>query len=227
MIYSSNFKFGTMRPCFPTSSRTFYYLSVHFLGWIMALDTRRLLLSFYYVWRLCDFFNLPWKKNVNLSWLCLHVIFAYAGSYKMSTSWNLPAVTEFGVWMIILSFHTYSGVVNSKVEGPHALCYWNFSLTITFADQSDVTPSAILNKSLPATNLYFLAIRRINTVKRGPFFEHSSQLYSIATGVPNWGKVNSGLFKMYKVREIPHSFLILTSPRPRCLANALSYNISL
>lgn len=46
-----------------------------------------------------------------------------------------------------------------------------------------------------------MAIMRIHDVKRGPFFEHSSQLYNIATGVPNWGKVNSGLFKMYRVRD--------------------------
>lgn len=42
---------------------------------------------------------------------------------------------------------------------------------------------------------------RIHKVKYGPFHEHSSQLYSIATGVPNWAKVNSGLFKMYEVSE--------------------------
>lgn len=41
---------------------------------------------------------------------------------------------------------------------------------------------------------------RIHEVKRGPFHEHSSQLYSIATGVATWKKVNSGLFKMYEVR---------------------------
>ena len=44
-----------------------------------------------------------------------------------------------------------------------------------------------------------MQVMRINEFKRGPFHEHSSQLYSIATGVPNWGKVNSGLFKMYQV----------------------------
>jgi len=66
-------------------------------------------------------------------------------------------------------------------------------------DQSLVPVSAILHPPLSATNLYFLAIMRIHDVKYGPFHEHSSQLYSIATGVPNWGKVNSGLFKMYDV----------------------------
>ncbi|KAJ7246605.1 hypothetical protein B0H12DRAFT_1235533 [Mycena haematopus] len=42
----------------------------------------------------------------------------------------------------------------------------------------------------------------VSAVKHGPFHEHSSQLYSIATGVPNWSKVNSGLFKMYEAEVL-------------------------
>ena len=34
-------------------------------------------------------------------------------------------------------------------------------------------------------------------VKSGPFAEHSNQLWNVS-GVANWGKVNSGLIKMYK-----------------------------
>ncbi|KAF9231370.1 hypothetical protein BU15DRAFT_90933 [Melanogaster broomeanus] len=51
-------------------------------------------------------------------------------------------------------------------------------------------------------NLYFMSIARIQQVKIGPFFEHSSQLYSIATHVQNWGKVNKGLFEMYQVEVL-------------------------
>lgn len=47
-----------------------------------------------------------------------------------------------------------------------------------------------------------MCIKRIHEVKKGPFHEHSSQLYSIATGVPNWGKVNGGLFKMYEAEVL-------------------------
>jgi hypothetical protein len=65
--------------------------------------------------------------------------------------------------------------------------------------------SAILHPPLSPTNLYFLSIMRIHEVKRGPFHEHSSQLYSIATGVATWKKVNSGLFKMYEVRRTTHN----------------------
>ncbi|KAF8992366.1 hypothetical protein BDQ17DRAFT_211013 [Cyathus striatus] len=65
-------------------------------------------------------------------------------------------------------------------------------------DQAETPVSAVLHPPLPPTNLYFMAITRIHSVKQGPFFEHSSQLHSIAVGVPNWGKVNLGLFKMYE-----------------------------
>nr|GAT59328.1 protein phosphatase 2A regulatory subunit 4 [Mycena chlorophos] len=69
-------------------------------------------------------------------------------------------------------------------------------------EQTSIPVSAVLHPPLPATNLYFLSIMRIHQVKHGPFHEHSAQLHAIATGVPNWGKVNSGLFKMYEAEVL-------------------------
>jgi len=69
-------------------------------------------------------------------------------------------------------------------------------------ERTDVPVSSVLRRPLPPTNLYYLSVSRIHEVKRGPFHEHSSQLYSIATGVPNWTKVNSGLFKMYEAEVL-------------------------
>ncbi|PBK67888.1 Phosphotyrosyl phosphatase activator [Armillaria solidipes] len=69
-------------------------------------------------------------------------------------------------------------------------------------DQTEIPVSAVLHPPLPPTNLYFMSIMRILDVKRGPFHEHSSQLYSIAKSVPNWGKVNTGLFKMYEAEVL-------------------------
>lgn len=101
---------------------------------------------------------------------------------------------------------------------------------------SSISPTSILARApLPQTNLYNLLINRIHQVKHGPFHEHSSQLYSIATGVKNWGKVNSGLFKMYEAEVLgkrvvvqhiplggllkwdvqPSSTLSHTSPKPQ------------
>lgn len=48
-------------------------------------------------------------------------------------------------------------------------------------------------------NLYFSMLKRVHQLKRGPFYEHSAQLYSIGANVMHWKKVYSGLGKMYKV----------------------------
>ncbi|KAJ3787041.1 Phosphotyrosyl phosphatase activator [Lentinula aff. detonsa] len=69
-------------------------------------------------------------------------------------------------------------------------------------DQHEIGVSAVLHPPLPPTNIYFMLIMRIHEVKHGPFHEHSSQLYSIAVGVPTWAKVNSGLFKMYEAEVL-------------------------
>ncbi|KAH9481901.1 Serine/threonine-protein phosphatase 2A activator 1 [Psilocybe cubensis] len=69
-------------------------------------------------------------------------------------------------------------------------------------DQTEIPVSAVLQPPLPPTNLYFMSIMRIHDVKYGPFHEHSSQLHSIAAGVPNWGKVNTGLFKMFEAEVL-------------------------
>ena len=76
------------------------------------------------------------------------------------------------------------------------------------ADQKEIPVNAVLQPRLPPTNLYFMSIMRIREVKSGPFHEHSSQLYAIATGVQHWSKVHSGLFKMYEVRRLSPHFLL-------------------
>ncbi|KAI0319067.1 serine/threonine-protein phosphatase 2A activator 1 [Amylostereum chailletii] len=67
---------------------------------------------------------------------------------------------------------------------------------------AEIPVDAILRPPLPESNLYFISIMRIHAVKTGPFYEHSAQLHAIATSVPNWGKVNSGLFKMYEAEVL-------------------------
>lgn len=77
---------------------------------------------------------------------------------------------------------------------------------LCFPDQTTLPVNTVLGVTLAKgahpidcfDNLYFMAIARIHQVKYGPFFEHSSQLYSIATHVQSWAKVNKGLFEMYQ-----------------------------
>ena len=45
--------------------------------------------------------------------------------------------------------------------------------------------------------MFLTCIKYINSVKTGPFAEHSNQLWSIS-GVSSWQKINGGLIKMYK-----------------------------
>lgn len=45
--------------------------------------------------------------------------------------------------------------------------------------------------------LFLQAIKYIHDTKTGPFAEHSNVLWNIS-GVAGWGKVNSGMIKMYK-----------------------------
>lgn len=79
---------------------------------------------------------------------------------------------------------------------------------------SMTTPSVMLGLVLPSVsnsereeaesllpNFYSLSLRRILEMKSGPFYEHSSQLYSIS-GVPRWEKVLSGLGKMYEAEVL-------------------------
>ncbi|GJQ84146.1 putative PPIases [Trypoxylus dichotomus] len=49
--------------------------------------------------------------------------------------------------------------------------------------------------------MFLGCIQYINSVKKGPFAEHSNQLWGIS-GVANWAKINGGLIKMYKVEVL-------------------------
>lgn len=50
--------------------------------------------------------------------------------------------------------------------------------------------------------IFLSSIAHIMTLKRGPFSEHSPILHNIASTVPNWQKVNSGLIKMYQAEVL-------------------------
>lgn len=72
-------------------------------------------------------------------------------------------------------------------------------------DNPRLTPKSFLQEDIVNTyaNEYMFlgCIKFINTVKTGPFAEHSNQLWNIS-GVPYWSKVNQGLIKMYKAEVL-------------------------
>lgn len=63
-------------------------------------------------------------------------------------------------------------------------------------------PTCFLNEEIVNTYakefMFLSCIAYINQVKKGPFAEHSNQLWSIS-GVSSWQKINDGLIRMYKV----------------------------
>ncbi|KAG8775005.1 Serine/threonine-protein phosphatase 2A activator 1 [Ceratobasidium sp. 428] len=81
-------------------------------------------------------------------------------------------------------------------------------------DRSDSSPSIVLERPLPdpPTDLYIMSILRINAIKTGPFHEHSPQLYSIASSVPVWRKVNTGLVKMYEAEVLAKRVVVQHLP---------------
>lgn len=59
-----------------------------------------------------------------------------------------------------------------------------------------------MDASTVSAYIFLSSIAHIGTLKRGPFNEHSPIMYNIATTVPNWQKINSGLTKMYQAEVL-------------------------
>lgn len=121
--------------------------------------------------------------------------------WKLQDVYNLEPAGSHGVWG--LDDYSFLGYVfgSSQLKSRQAIDR-NLRMLIFSTDQSEIAVSAVLHTPLPSSNLYFMQIMRIHKFKQGPFHEHSSQLHSIAVGVPTWNKVNSGLLKMYEVVPI-------------------------
>lgn len=59
-----------------------------------------------------------------------------------------------------------------------------------------------MDPSIVTAYIFLSSIAHIGALKRGPFNEHSPIMHNIATTVPNWQKVNSGLMKMYQAEVL-------------------------
>ena len=77
-------------------------------------------------------------------------------------------------------------------------------------DHPTLRPISVLTPSLitadASSYLFLSSILHIRHLKTGPFAEHSPMLNNIASTVPNWTKVNTGLLKMYEeevLKKVP------------------------
>ena len=72
-------------------------------------------------------------------------------------------------------------------------------------DKARIKPKSIpdpeIAEMLFKENQFFACLAYIHKVKSGPFHEHSNQLWNISA-VPNWGKVFTGLIKMYRAEVL-------------------------
>ncbi|CAI5446582.1 unnamed protein product [Caenorhabditis angaria] len=90
-------------------------------------------------------------------------------------------------------------------RGVHALDDFQFAPFIfgsaQLIGQRSLVPDSYLKSNIvdlhAHQSLFLEAVQFINQTKTGPFHEHSNQLWNISA-VPNWNKVNEGMFKMYQ-----------------------------
>ncbi|XP_060074322.1 serine/threonine-protein phosphatase 2A activator-like [Ylistrum balloti] len=72
-------------------------------------------------------------------------------------------------------------------------------------DHKRILPKSFVNpdifQNFDKDYMFLGCIKYIDSVKTGPFAEHSNQLWNIS-GVKAWQKVNSGLIKMYKAEVL-------------------------
>lgn len=153
----------------------------------------------------------------------------YGTGHELSFLAVLGALDMLGLWTsefsgkdVLLLFDTYYKLVRKLIltytlepAGSHGVWGLDDHFHIIYILGSSqwssdprvpLTPRDVKNKVLVQdyadTNLYCQAINFIFHVKSGPFSEHSSMLYDIASTVQTWSKVQSGLLKMYYVEVL-------------------------
>lgn len=103
---------------------------------------------------------------------------------KLQLTYNMEPAGSRGVWslddyqFVPFIWGSSQFIENDKWE---TTCFLKPNVVDTYANEY----------------MFLSCIQYINSVKTGPFPEHSNQLWSISA-VPSWSKINAGLLKMYK-----------------------------
>lgn len=138
-----------------------------------------------------------WTENITGQDILLIFDTYYKLVRRLILTYTLEPAGSHGVWGLDDHFH---------------LAYILGSSQWSNDPKTPISPRDITNVDLVQgyadTNLYCQAINFIYKVKSGPFSEHSSMLYDIATTVHTWSKVQSGLLKMYAV-EVLNKFPVV------------------
>ncbi|KAM0786358.1 hypothetical protein ACM66B_001829 [Microbotryomycetes sp. NB124-2] len=104
---------------------------------------------------------------------------------KLQLKFNLEPAGSKGVWGLD--------------DHQHLVYLWGAS---QLRAHPSLKPSAILAPNqishMNQSYLFLSSILHVNELKSGPFAEHSPLMHNIATTVPSWSKVSTGLFKMYR-----------------------------
>ncbi|KAK4050290.1 Serine/threonine-protein phosphatase 2A activator 1 [Microbotryomycetes sp. JL201] len=104
---------------------------------------------------------------------------------KLQLKFNLEPAGSKGVWGLD--------------DHQHLVYLWGAS---QLRAHPSLKPSAILApnqiRHMDQSYLFLSSILHVNELKSGPFAEHSPLMHNIATTVPSWTKVSTGLFKMYR-----------------------------
>ncbi|CAE6396873.1 unnamed protein product [Rhizoctonia solani] len=130
--------------------------------------------------------------------------------WKLQDTYKLEPAGSHGVWG--LDDYSFLGY------------YWG---SAQLKENLNAKPSSVLQVPLPSrpSDLYTLSIARVRSIKSGPFHEHSPQLYSIASSVPVWSKVNSGLLKMYEAEVLSKRVVVQHLPLGEPLMPFSSNNV--
>lgn len=116
--------------------------------------------------------------------------------HKLILTYRLEPAGSHGVWGLDDHFH-FSYIIGAS----------QFIDSMTTLLPKDIS-NGIMMKEYKNSNLLCESVNFINTVKSGPFSNHSPLLYNISRTVHSWNKLEQGLIKMYKV-EVLNKFPVV------------------